>query len=209
MIHFYGILVFLLQVPLITFVCMFVLLAELQGTQHQTLCLSRGKSLLEGSLERSEELEEKLDLPQSASACVGSNSQTSSAPFNIGAFSPAEGSSSYLMWHIETWTSTWVKKSVGKVTAGLAAWNWAQGWSSASLTDLAARATSACHQNSRYPIDIPVLPYVLDTFIHKEVRQLSEYTRQGKMLSCSFYCLSQYLGCSSIAFLLYWKILSL
>lgn len=102
MIHFDGILVFLLQVPLIAFVCMFVLVAELQGTQHQTLCLSRGKSLLEGSLERSEELEEKLDLPQSASACVGSNSQTSSAPFNISTFSPADGSSSYSVWHVET-----------------------------------------------------------------------------------------------------------
>lgn len=64
-------------------------------------------------------------------------------------------------------------------------------------------------KNYCYPLDIPILCCILYTFTRKELRQLSEYTQQGKMLSCSFYYLSQYLCCSSIAFLLYWKIPSL
>lgn len=43
------------------------------------------------------------------------------------------------------------------------------------------------------------------TFIQDEIRVLPEHSQQGKMLSCTSYDLSQYLCCSSIAFLLYWK----
>lgn len=64
-------------------------------------------------------------------------------------------------------------------------------------------------QCSCYPPDTAVLCNVLYAFIQEEVRVLPEHTQQGKMLSCSSYELSQYLHCSSIAFLLYWKFHSL
>lgn len=41
-------------------------------------------------------------------------SQTKTAPFNIGTFSLAERLMSYLMWHIQTSTNTWLKRSMRK-----------------------------------------------------------------------------------------------
>lgn len=64
-------------------------------------------------------------------------------------------------------------------------------------------------QSHCHPPDTPILHYILYTFIQDEIRVLPERTQQEKMLSCTSYDLSQYLRCSSIAFLLYWKFHSL